>query len=184
MYEFMIKRCKEDCDSLHTNKSTEYGMRRESEYDYQGHANCITKCDDKYKPLQHYDVKTATKNGWYIYSNLNSHNIVDYYLAHEFMHPNKTIKRESDLITPYFITNTNETDKKANKFDEKLDELPDLDKTYETGRWWFTKKTWKLIYNDKTQLFEWQNQTDKKMTREFLIESPLKIGDNIATESK
>ncbi len=123
--------------------------------------------------------------------------MVEYYLAHKIMHPDETIKRTSDLITPsYLITYTNESDKKANEFDKKLDELPDLKKTYETyetyetGSWFnrlFKKKlinTWKLIYNDETRLFEWQNQTDKKMTRDFLIESPLKIGDNIATESK
>jgi hypothetical protein len=201
MYEFMIKSCRKDCDSQHTNKPTNTSIRSLSgpgpNTDDRGHADCIQKCYENNKPLKHYSSETATETGWYIFSNLNSHHMVEYYLAHKIMHPDETIKRTSDLITPsYLITYTNESDKKANEFDKKLDELPDLKKTYETyetyetGSWFnrlFKKKlinTWKLIYNDETRLFEWQNQTDKKMTRDFLIESPLKIGDNIATESK
>jgi hypothetical protein len=68
--------------------------------------------------------------------------------------------------------------------DNKLDELPDLQKTYKTGRWYQRTKLWKLMYNEGERLFEWTNQKDKEMTQPFLIESPLKIGDNIATEVK
>ena len=180
MYEFMIKRCKEDCllrDQIRSRNINNPPEEEEKEVNYE---TCIKNCETDFIPLQHYDVKTATQNGWYIYSKYNSHGKAEYYLAHKKM-PDHNLVIQSPS---YFITYTNESDKKANEFDKKLDELPDLDKTYETGRWWFTKKTWKLRYNVETLLFEWQNQTDKKMTRKFLIESPLRIGDKIATESK
>ena len=171
----MIKRCIDDCYSDHTNKSTESGMRSASGYatNNQGLTKCIEECNDRNKPLKHYNVKTATKNGWYIFSKINSHQMAEYYLAHKSMTTDETdvINTES-----YLITN-------ANEFDKKLDELPDLKKTYKTGSWYTKKKTWKLIYNNETGLFEWQNQTDKT-THPFLIESPLKIGDKIATESR
>ena len=181
MYEFMIKRCKEDC--LLREKIRENNINNPPEEEKEV---CIKNCETDFIPLQHYDVKTATKNGWYIYSKYNSHGKAEYYLAHKKM-PDHNLVIQSPS---YFITYTNESDKKANEFDKKLDELPDLDKTYETGSLFnrlFKKKlinTWKLRYNVETLLFEWQNQTDKKMTRQFLIESPLKIGDKIATESK
>lgn len=191
MYEFMIKSCKEHCLLLEQIRSRNINNPPEEEKEVN-YETCIKNCETDFIPLQHYSRENATKNGWYIYSKYNSHGKAEYYLAHKKM-PDHNLVIQSPS---YFITYTNESDKKANEFDKKLDELPDLKKTYETyetyetGSWFnrlFKKKlinTWKLIYNDETRLFEWQNQTDKKMTRDFLIESPLKIGDNIATESK
>ena len=189
MYKFMIKRCKEDCllreqiRSRNINNPPEEAeeekkeeKEEEKEVNYE---TCINECETKFIPLKHHSRETATQNGWYIYSKYNCYGNVEYYLAHETM-PDHNLPIQSPS---YFITYTNETDKKANEFDKKLDELPDLDKIYKTGML-FTKKTWKLIYNVETRLFEWQNQTDKKMTQEFLITKPLKIGDKIATESK
>jgi hypothetical protein len=184
MYNYLIKNCKKDCDSQHTNKPTENGMRHESDYDKQGYEICILGCDTTFKPLKHYDVEHATANGWYIFSTLHSEGSVYYYLAHKIMtKDNLNALNHASGLPPTLYRITTKMD--INLMDKKLDKLPDLQKTYETGRWYQRKQIWKLIYNEVARLFEWTNQTDdKEIPQPFLIASPLKIGDKIATEVK
>jgi hypothetical protein len=173
MYKYRVETCKKDCTSQHTNKPTEIG-RRQYDYDEPGYKRCIHECNTTIIPLNHYDVKTATKNGWYIFSKLNLYQSVEYYLAHTIMTYHNPYALHDQVPTSYVITT---------EMDKKLDELPDLQKTYKTGPW-YKKKLWKLMYNEGTRIFEWTNQKDKEIPQPFLIASPLKIGDNIATEVK
>lgn len=180
MYNYMVGSCKKNCQD-------DYDLRKlQGNYSYHGITleqfltSCLETCDNIYVPLEHYDEETAV-NGWYIFSRRHSDMYVHYYLAHIIMTKDNPHALNYVDSLKYRIT----TEMGINLMDKKLDELPDLQKTYETGgRWYQRKKLWKLMYNEGERLFKWTNQKDKEMTQPFLIESPLKIGDNIATEVK
>ena len=170
MYEYNIGMCKKRC--LHDNIYIIDPMKDpEGVIEQVNYKRCIQNCETTIKPLKHYDEKTAV-NGWYIFSRRHSDVYVYYYLAHTIMTKNNPNALNFVDSLKYPITA---------EFDEKLDELPDLQKTYKTGRWYQRKQSWKLMYNEGERLFEWTNQKDKEMTQPFLIASPLKIGDEIAT---
>jgi hypothetical protein len=180
MYNYMVGSCKKICED-------DYNLRKlQGNYSYHGITleqfltSCLETCDNIYVPLEHYDEET-TVNGWYILSKRQSDHVnVHYYLAHKIMTEGNPHALNSLNPTNYYITT-----KDIKLMDKKLDELPDLQKTYKTGRWYQMKnKLWKLTYDKPNRLFKWTNQEDKEMTQPFLIESPLKIGDNIATEVK
>jgi len=179
MYNYLIEFCKKNCQNEY-NVSFLQQPSRHGETPEQRRISCLTTCDHMYVLLKHYDDKTAV-NGWYIFSTRHSEESVYYYLAHIIMtkdNPNALTHAAGLLPTLYRIT----PEMDINLMDEKLDKLPDLKKTYKTGRW-YNKKSWKLIYNEATRLFEWTNQTDdKEIPQPFHIASPLKIGYEIATE--
>jgi hypothetical protein len=175
MYNYMVGLCKKTCQD-------DYNLRKlQGNYSYHGITleqfltSCLETCDNIYVPLEHYDEKT-TVNGWYILSRRHSDVNVHYYLAHKIMTEGNPHALNYVDSLKYPIP----TEMDIKLMDKKLDELPDLQKTYKTGPW-YKKKLWKLMYNEGERLFEWTNQKDKEMTQPFLIASPLKIGDNIAT---
>jgi hypothetical protein len=70
-----------------------------------------------------------------------------------------------------------------NRYLDILDELPDLTKIYTTGNIG-SKKIWKLIYDTSDKVLKWQNQNNNTEVVLFDIDSPLKIGDKMASSNQ
>ena len=127
---------------------------------------CNIKCDrDNPDPLTKYTVENPTPSGWYI----------TYRAPFQGYGPTYEIKNKSIGIE--IITNHNPL---YQTYLDMLEELPDPTRIYITSGL-INKKEWKLTYDSKEGLLQWENQADKSNKQPFIIESPLKIGDKNAT---
>lgn len=128
---------------------------------------CIKNCDEHYpQDVPHDDLSKATANGWY----------VDYYISSETGDPNLQIRHASwpPLKTIYHEQKL--SDPITMRIVANLDKMPDPTKTYG-----FDGTKWKITYDAARLALQWESQTDQSK-QPFDMESPLKIGDKMATE--
>jgi hypothetical protein len=125
---------------------------------------CEQKCyRDNPDPLFTYNKKHTTPNGWYINT--------DYFWGGTSSHTIKNISLDIGI---------NQYNPLYKNYLEILDELPDPRKIYITDEM-VKNHEWKLTYNPQVEQLEWENQKDK-MKQQFVIASPLNIGDQMAKE--
>lgn len=151
--------CQQDCDA--------YITLRPGGPDRYAFDRCIEHCDERFpQDVPHDGSSKATSNGWYVDYFKDESGAPCLQMLHVSWPPLKTIYHIEKLsyhITMRIIAN--------------LDKMPDPTKTYG-----FDSTKWKITYDAARLVLQWENQTDQSK-QPFDIESPLKIGDKMATES-
>lgn len=137
--------------------------------------DCKRTCDRIVPdPMKIYTESKPTPNGWYLISRLQRDGGGGPWSSVEMIISNKSINN---------IEIGELSHKKYNDYLDILDELPDLTKIYTTGNL-LSEKEWKLIYDTSDKVLKWQNQNDNTEVVLFDIDSPLKIGDKMASSNQ
>lgn len=136
--------------------------------------DCKRTCDRIVPdPMKIYTKDKPTPNGWYLSRGAKHDGGGGNYSSVEMVISNKSINNIE--IGQY-------SHLEYNHYLDILDELPDLTKIYTTGI--IGSEKWKLIYDTSDKVLKWQNQNDNTEVVLFDIDSPLKIGDKMASSNQ